>query len=51
MNRDNLPYRQSTSAVILNKSEQILIVQKNSYKDNEWDIPGGGIEKIGRAHV
>lgn len=42
--RDELAYRQSTSAVILNKSGQILIVQKNSYKDNEWDIPGGGIE-------
>lgn len=41
--RDNLTYRQSTSAVILDKSGRILIVQKSSYKDNEWDIPGGGI--------
>ena len=44
MNRESLTYRQSTSAVIMNKLGQILIVQNNSYKDNEWNIPGGGIE-------
>lgn len=51
VNRDNLNYRQSTSAVILNKLERILIVQKCSYKDNEWDIPGGGIEVGERPEV
>ena len=45
INRNNLTYRQSTSAVILDKLGRILIIQKNSYKNNEWDIPGGGIEK------
>lgn len=45
MNREELTYRQSTSAVILDKNGQILIVQKNSYKDNEWSIPGGRIEE------
>jgi len=45
MNREKLTYRQSTSAVILDKSDRILIVQKNSYKNNEWSIPGGGIEE------
>ncbi len=45
MNREELTYRQSTSAVILDKLGRILIVQKNSYKDNEWNIPGGGIEE------
>ena len=45
INRDNLTYRQSTSALILDKLGRILIVQKNSYKDNEWDIPGGGVEE------
>ena len=45
MNREELTYRQSTSAVILDKNGRILIVQNNSYKDNEWNIPGGGIEK------
>jgi len=45
MNREELTYRQSTSAVILDKAGRILIVQNNSYKDNEWNIPGGGIEE------
>jgi len=45
MNREELTYRQSTSAVILDKLGRILIVQKNSYKNNEWSIPGGGIEE------
>lgn len=45
MNREELTYRQSTSAVILDKTGRILIVQKNSYKDNEWSVPGGGIEE------
>jgi len=45
INRDNLAYRQSTSAVILDKLGRILIVQKCSYKNNEWDIPGGGISE------
>lgn len=51
MNRDGLTYRLSTSAVILNKLGQILIVQKNSYKDNEWDIPGGGVEEGEKPNV
>ncbi len=51
MNRDNLTYRQSTSAVIMDKPGRILIVQKCSYKDNEWDIPGGGIEEGEKPEV
>lgn len=45
MNHESLTYRQSTSAVILDKNGRILIVQNNSYKNNEWNIPGGGIEE------
>lgn len=45
MNREELTYRQSTSAVILDKRGRILLVQKNSYNNNEWSIPGGGIEE------
>jgi len=51
MNRNNLTYRQSTSAVILDVLGRILIVQKSSYKDNEWDIPGGGIEESEKPEV
>ena len=28
-----------------------MIVQKSSYKDNEWDIPGGGIEESEKPEV
>lgn len=45
MNREELTYRQSTSAVIVDKLGRILIVQKRSFKGDEWDIPGGGIEE------
>ena len=39
----NLDYRQGTVAFILNKDHKILLVQKNIFKKNEWDGPGGGI--------
>ena len=50
-NRNNLNYRQSTSAVILDKLGRILIIQKVNYKDNEWDLPGGGIEKDEKPEI
>ncbi len=43
-NRDQLDYRQSTSALII-KDNQVLIIQKKSFKDNEWDMPGGGVDQ------
>ncbi len=43
INRNKLKYRQNTGAVIIDKLGKILIVQKNNYDENEWDIPGGGI--------
>lgn len=45
IDRDGLTYRQSTSALIVDKIGRILIVQKKSYKNNEWEIPGGGIDE------
>ena len=42
-NKESFPYRQSTHAYII-KDGEILIIQKLSYKDNEWGLPGGGIE-------
>jgi putative (di)nucleoside polyphosphate hydrolase len=44
INFNKLGYRKSTVALILNRNNQILIIQKQSYKDNEWDFPGGGID-------
>jgi len=38
-----LGYRRGTVAFILNKDNEILLVQKNVFKNNEWDGAGGGI--------
>jgi len=41
----NLPYRQGANAFIVDETESyLLIVQKQSYADNQWDVPGGGKE-------
>jgi len=42
--RDLLTYRQSSSAIVLNHQRQILLIQKTIFCNNEWDIPGGGVE-------
>jgi len=44
VDRNKLGYRQSTSAVIINKKNRILMVQKVGWRENEWDIPGGGVD-------
>lgn len=41
---ERLSYRASTVALIIDKNKNILIIQKNSFKPNEWDFPGGGID-------
>lgn len=38
----NKPYRQGVNAIILDKDNNFLLVQKNAWKDNELTIPGGG---------
>jgi 8-oxo-dGTP pyrophosphatase MutT (NUDIX family) len=44
VDRTKLTYRQSTCALVTDKLGRVLIVQKKNYRDNEWDIPGGGVE-------
>lgn len=44
LNRNNLNYRIGTVAFVLNKENKILLVQKNIFKRNEWDGPGGGVD-------
>lgn len=39
-----MPYRQGANAIVLNSYGEVFIVQKSNYKDNEWDLPGGGLE-------
>lgn len=45
IDKNSLTYRQSTTAVVTNNDDKILIVQKANYQDNEWDTPGGGVEE------
>lgn len=39
------PYRQGVHAIVLDKDNNILLVQKQKYGDNQWDFPGGGVDE------
>lgn len=39
------PYRKGISAIIMDKDNSFLLVQKNAYKENEWNFLGGGREE------
>jgi len=45
IDKKTLDYRKSTIAVIVDKNNKILLIQKQSYPDNGWDFPGGGAEE------
>jgi len=45
INKDIMEYRKKVSGIILNAKNLILLVQLNVYKKDEWNVPGGGIEK------
>lgn len=38
-------FRSKVSGVILNSIDQVLLVQINEYRENEWNVPGGGVEE------
>lgn len=42
--RDELPYRQSTLAAIVNDDGLFLLVNKSSYQEDQWSFPGGGVD-------
>ena len=44
IDKNRLPYRQGAIAYILNKNNELLLVQHAAYRENEWRQPGGGIE-------
>lgn len=44
IDKSMLTYRKSTIAVVVDKENKILLVQKKNYQDNEWQFPGGGVE-------
>lgn len=39
------PYRKGVNAIVVDKDNDFLLVQKNGYKDNEWNFLGGGREE------
>jgi 8-oxo-dGTP pyrophosphatase MutT (NUDIX family) len=45
MNTKKLDYKKSSVALFFDDKDNILLVQKVDYKDNEWDFPGGGKHK------
>ncbi len=45
IDKSTLSYRKSTIAVVVDINHKILLVQKNSYHNNEWEFPGGGVDE------
>src|SRR5688572_18318514 len=41
---DTMPYRKGANAIFINNDGEMLIVQKTSYGQDQWDLPGGGLE-------
>jgi len=44
-NRNKLPFRQSTLGIVINNEGEFLLVNKQSYGENQWSFPGGGIDR------
>lgn len=38
-------YRKGVYAIIFDAEDQLLVVQKNAYKKDQWTFPGGGREE------
>jgi len=43
-NQSSKPYRKGINAIIVDGNNNFLLIQKNGYKDNEWNFLGGGRE-------
>lgn len=41
-NQSSKPYRKGIIAIVIDGDSNFLLVQKNDYKDNEWNFLGGG---------
>lgn len=41
-NQSDKPYRKGVNAIVIDKDNNFLLVQKCKYKDNEWNVLGGG---------
>ena len=45
MKKDFRPYRKGVIAIVIDEDGKFLVVQLNSYNDNEWNFVGGGRKK------
>lgn len=45
INKSELPYRQGVIGVIVDNNKRFLVVQMQSYDENQWRFPGGGIDE------
>ena len=39
------PYRKGVNAIVIDGDNSFLLIQKNGYKDSEWNFLGGGREE------
>ncbi len=44
-NQSTKPFRRGVNAIILDKENNFLLIQKNGYNENEWNFLGGGREE------
>jgi putative (di)nucleoside polyphosphate hydrolase len=44
-NKSDKPFRKGVIIIVVDKNDNFLLVQKNGYKDNEWNFLGGGCEE------
>ena len=42
---NDLPYRKGVNAIVVDKNNNFLLVQKQNYDSHQWDFPGGGVEQ------
>lgn len=40
-----MPYRQGVNAFVVDADNNFLLVNKQTYSESQWDVPGGGLEK------
>ena len=44
-NQSSKPYRKGVNAIVIDMDNNFLLIQKNGYKDSEWNFWGGGREE------
>ncbi len=49
IDRKELPFRQGAIGIIVDNTNRFLVVQMQSYDENQWRFPGGGIDEGEKA--